>query len=310
MNTTNTGNFIQTLRKEQDLTQQALAARLHVSDKAVSRWETGKGYPDVNTLPVLADALGVSVAEILKGERYPQPVTPEAARDFNAEERAFLRRVPARARLGYLLLGFLIGVILLITAVVHIAAPIPLPAESIRLSTVDDTVVAMPDEDSAGCSVNFVQTEEGKEAFITCYDTLWRRWTGRSNTAIQRVCDESVARIYYYPGPNGDVLLRGEPVNGGVETLPRLVYDYWIILAAFAALVGVIVYLILRRRTWAHRILALALLPASLAVATAVCTVGQTVYYAPYYLSGILLLTLALYALALLILYWVRARRK
>ena len=52
------GAFIAGIRKEKQITQAELAKRLHVTDKAVSRWERGVGYPDINTLEPLADALG------------------------------------------------------------------------------------------------------------------------------------------------------------------------------------------------------------------------------------------------------------
>ena len=62
-----TGGMIRRLREEKGLTQTKLAERLHVSDKAVSRWETGKGYPDITLIEPLAAALGVSVMELLSG---------------------------------------------------------------------------------------------------------------------------------------------------------------------------------------------------------------------------------------------------
>ena len=64
-----TGEWIAARRKEKELTQKDLAARLGVTDKAVSRWETGKGYPDVTLLEPLAAALGVSMIELFSGER-------------------------------------------------------------------------------------------------------------------------------------------------------------------------------------------------------------------------------------------------
>ena len=50
------GAFVAQLRKEQGLTQKGLADRLNVTDKAVSKWETGKGFPDVKLLEPLASA--------------------------------------------------------------------------------------------------------------------------------------------------------------------------------------------------------------------------------------------------------------
>ncbi len=63
------GEFIARLRKEKGLTQQELADRLFLSNKAVSKWERGQSLPDIDLLTPLSDILGVSVAELLKGER-------------------------------------------------------------------------------------------------------------------------------------------------------------------------------------------------------------------------------------------------
>lgn len=63
-----TGGTIRRLREEKHLTQRQLADMLCVSDKAVSKWETGRGLPDITLLEPLAAALGISVAELLSGE--------------------------------------------------------------------------------------------------------------------------------------------------------------------------------------------------------------------------------------------------
>ena len=63
------GKFISELRKEKELTQKELAEKINVSDKAVSRWETGKGYPDVTSLVSLSEYFDVSVNELLAGKR-------------------------------------------------------------------------------------------------------------------------------------------------------------------------------------------------------------------------------------------------
>ena len=60
--------MIKRLRENRKLTQQELADKLHVSGKAVSKWETGRGYPDISLIEPLAAALGVSVIELFSGE--------------------------------------------------------------------------------------------------------------------------------------------------------------------------------------------------------------------------------------------------
>ena len=63
-----TGNTIKELREKHKLTQKQLADQLAVSDKTVSKWETGKGLPDIGIITDLAQALGISLAELLTGE--------------------------------------------------------------------------------------------------------------------------------------------------------------------------------------------------------------------------------------------------
>lgn len=61
------------------MTQADLAKKLQVTDKAVSRWERGIGFPDINTLESLADALDISVLELMKSEK-------SVKREFTNEE--------------------------------------------------------------------------------------------------------------------------------------------------------------------------------------------------------------------------------
>ncbi len=76
-----TGEWIAARRKEKELTQKDLAARLGVTDKAVSRWETGKGYPDISLLPALAEELDCTVNELLSGKRLSPEEAPAAAEE-------------------------------------------------------------------------------------------------------------------------------------------------------------------------------------------------------------------------------------
>ena len=68
MNQYVTGTMIRHLRESRDLTQHQLAEKISVSDKAISKWETGRGYPDISLIEPLADALGVSIIELFSGE--------------------------------------------------------------------------------------------------------------------------------------------------------------------------------------------------------------------------------------------------
>jgi len=62
------GNFIKERRKEKGMTQKALAEKVSVTDKAISRWENGHGFPDIESLEPLADALEVSLWELMHSQ--------------------------------------------------------------------------------------------------------------------------------------------------------------------------------------------------------------------------------------------------
>lgn len=68
MNQYVTGTMIKRLRENRKITQQQLALKMNVSDKAISKWETGRGYPDISLIEPLSVALGVSVIELFAGE--------------------------------------------------------------------------------------------------------------------------------------------------------------------------------------------------------------------------------------------------
>lgn len=63
------GQFIAGIRKEKKMTQVELAEKIHVTDKAISRWERGLGFPDIQTLEPLAQVLGISVLELMRSEK-------------------------------------------------------------------------------------------------------------------------------------------------------------------------------------------------------------------------------------------------
>lgn len=82
MNTADTGKFICSLRKEKGLTQKQLAEKLNVTDKAVSKWETGRSAPDIALLEKISEALEVSVVEILQGEKITTESFPEISNEL------------------------------------------------------------------------------------------------------------------------------------------------------------------------------------------------------------------------------------
>jgi len=68
MNQYVTGSMIRQLREQKSMTQEQLAEKLHVSSKAVSKWETGQGLPDISLLEPIAQALDISIIELFSGQ--------------------------------------------------------------------------------------------------------------------------------------------------------------------------------------------------------------------------------------------------
>lgn len=138
-----TGALIAAARKEKNMTQKDLAKALHVSDRAVSKWERGAGFPDVSLLEPLADALDLQVLDLLRGEE--QEAEPEVtvrralvllARQAREKTRRrwgqILGSLLALALMGFVLFGILVRagvferpVSLMVTAAVYTPEGVP-----------------------------------------------------------------------------------------------------------------------------------------------------------------------------------------
>ncbi len=69
-----TGAFISKMRKEHSMTQAVLAEKLNISNRTISKWENGDGFPDITILPDIAEIFGITVDELLAGEKKPSDV--------------------------------------------------------------------------------------------------------------------------------------------------------------------------------------------------------------------------------------------
>lgn len=114
-----TGTFIATERKRKKYTQKQLATLLSISDRTISKWECGKGFPEVSLLIPLCDALDISVNELLNGERLSEADYHEKAekamldmvkeRDANKEKLILLALLGFISTLSFVIL-LLIGI--------------------------------------------------------------------------------------------------------------------------------------------------------------------------------------------------------
>lgn len=117
MNNNKTGALIADLRRQINWTQSDLAQKLGVTDKAVSRWETGRGFPDVSLLRPMSEMLGVTVNELILGER----INPEA-QTASADDTILTTMMDSSRRIERLVNGllFTLGGVLLVIALLFL----------------------------------------------------------------------------------------------------------------------------------------------------------------------------------------------
>lgn len=120
MDKNTTGRFIAELRKQKGFTQKELAENLMVTDKAISRWETGKGLPDTSLLKPLGDVLDVSVTELLSGKKIEEVDMKERADNIILEALNYSKRM----------LASVISVTIFIIGIASIISPLFLASKS------------------------------------------------------------------------------------------------------------------------------------------------------------------------------------
>ena len=144
-----TGKFLARLRREAGYTQERLGEKLGVSNKTVSRWETGAYLPPVEMLQAISDAIsdlyGVSINELLAGERLEGEAAYRAAAEENLtqvmrestfsleERRAYYKKKWRRDHAPALLLGGILPVAALFTDMAFLWLAAPLPAQAVYL---------------------------------------------------------------------------------------------------------------------------------------------------------------------------------
>ena len=118
MNAQKMGEFIFSMRKAKNMTQKELAEKLNVTDKAVSKWERGLGYPDITILPSLSEALGATMGDLLKGEITTAETLQESTADeiisntlqYAGEVRRHRKFTASNLAISILSIAFLIAV--------------------------------------------------------------------------------------------------------------------------------------------------------------------------------------------------------
>ena len=101
------GKFIASQRKEKGLTQAKLAERLGISDRAVSKWETGRSMPDSSIMLELCDIIGITVNDLLTGRK----TTMENYKEIAEKNLIEMRRSEERSNRAMLNMEIIIGLI-------------------------------------------------------------------------------------------------------------------------------------------------------------------------------------------------------
>ena len=106
MNLIAIGKFLSQKRKEQNMTQEQLAKKLHVSNKTISKWETGKSMPDYQTINPLCHELKITIHELLEGK------ADEGSHSYNNESQVMdlLTRIQTLENQKNLLLGLMLTI--------------------------------------------------------------------------------------------------------------------------------------------------------------------------------------------------------
>lgn len=110
MNQLKTGKYIAIKRKEKNLTQQQLADNLGVSNKTISKWETGKSLPDYSIIESLCSELDITINELLSGESYDEEKLITSAEKNSLEVLERLQKLEKEKKYLYGLLLFIMGV--------------------------------------------------------------------------------------------------------------------------------------------------------------------------------------------------------
>ena len=169
MNKEKTGALIAALRKEKNMTQEELAAKLYVTGKAVSKWERGLSFPGVDLLESLAKTLDVTIVDLLAGEILP----PEESVEKSGEISVSALRSDRRSKRFLFVFALLTAVsTLLLTAMLlffgteffKFGNPFPYFAAAMRLS--DDTPYVTVDAQSEHIKAIYISAEKECPALI------------------------------------------------------------------------------------------------------------------------------------------------
>ena len=302
MDPVKTGALIAELRKEKQLTQLELAGLLSVSDKAVSRWETGRGMPDLGSLEALSSALDISVAELIRGEKLAETVPSVEVREISSEGLSMAKGLIRRRKITTAVLSVIISILLLAETLVFLNSPIYISwSEGLITPEIssDGRITAMLPEDAAGFETDTEEIEGAgglTQTYVSCYRTLWSMLSKRSSPAIAVLGDtDTTGCVRYCPGPDIDTVIYQNPgldLPYGTIHIPEYPFQSHTTGKLTAAVVIVSLVLILRKEGLVRPLWPLCPVIASVPAALIwYRIIGGRFYNKPFYHAGYLLLS-------------------
>lgn len=196
------GLFLCELRKEKGLKQREVAEAIHVSDKAISRWETGKGIPDISSLQNLSEFFKVSINEIINGKRLAVEEIEKAA-DQNLKTM-MTKEVSLKKKL---FVTVLVIMVLAVTLVLMLFLGVP------NIHYISSGLSVSFDVSDGDLDAVFRYVDELEEAEIE-YNISFMRDRGRKIIWVEAITPAT--KIYQYRGREEEYL---EDVNDYVEEL-------------------------------------------------------------------------------------------
>lgn len=196
-----TGKFIAQMRKEKGFTQSQLADKLFISNKTISKWETGKGLPEVSLMLPLCEVLGINVNELLTGEKIPIAEYKE-----KAEENMTNLVQEAQESRKKIILSEVVGLLSALSAVplvvvsemfeMHIAARIALVAIAVTVLVIGIAVAYILNREAGAfecskCHTRFVPT---MSEYVKSSHIITRRKLKCPNCGCKSYCKHVLTR--------------------------------------------------------------------------------------------------------------------
>ena len=220
MNLEKTGALIASTRHKKNLTQRELAELLHVTDRAVSKWERGLSFPDVSLLVPITDILGLTLTELLNGELSQQDADSDERplHEIIALSKAALRERTVKLRLLAVIVSILLIILCSIGAVRlwndpdhrgHVISlkSIPLSQKELTLMQISNAMVGryrytLTDDIQTVRAVYEVWTEDG----LVDERVLWRRNASEFplNYRGSFIYSVNLGQAFAYDGMNND----------------------------------------------------------------------------------------------------------